>query len=151
MLTGVGKDQPTRLLLKKKSREDLPPIQTMKNILKTLTLAPVIAGSIALAPAPAEAFWGPSPEKVCRENLSFVEEARQGIFDQYGLGTAHFTGRVSSAKVNPSVPHLGYEQVTGCVTQYKHMGQTWIQPYNIELDHSGQQYYASIGQAIPVQ
>ena len=39
----------------------------MKNFLHTLALIPVVAGTIALAPAPAEAFWGNKCDAVTTE------------------------------------------------------------------------------------
>ena len=119
----------------------------MKNILNALALAPVVAGSIALAPAPAEAFWGPSNGNVCRTSLEFAESARRETISSAGMEAPVFTGTVTASNVNTSIPPLGYEQVTGCVTQFTWLGSTWVQSFNVEKDAAGGQYYVQLGAA----
>ena len=109
---------------------------------KALATTALIAATSLVAAPKAEAFWGPSKQDVCEANYSHVQNLRNGIFSNLGLGTPNWTGSVASANKNANAPALGYKVITGCVTQYTYDGTTYIQGYNVEK--TGDQYYISL-------
>ena len=112
---------------------------------KALALAAATVAATAVA-TPAHAFWN-NNQKLCEGNLPFAQQLRTKMITELGMAAPTFTGKVSAGKVNPSIPALGYKQVTGCVTQFSWLGDNYIQSFNVELDASSDQYYINLGDA----
>jgi len=146
---------------------------TKKNLIKSLAFLPVVAGTIAMTPAPAAAFWnlfGPSHQQVCETILPDVEKYLPEHMKKWGQHAAtsgayrysstagkrlfwtwvkpdelQYSGNVTAVKIHRDIELAGYKPVTGCITQFTYKDETFILKYSVELDdQSGKYYYSTI-------
>ena len=118
---------------------------------KTLALAAVTAvTTTTMAPAPAEAFWGPSDAQVCKSKLASIENLRTKSMGVYGASVVWSGTVVPSSRVS-DLPSMGYKFVTGCTTQFTVNGTRYIQSANVEVDTKTNQYYFGVAPALALQ
>ena len=110
--------------------------------LSTFVAAAAVIGGFFVAPNPAEAFWGPNKQKVCEENLQYIESLR----NELDAKVFSWSNKVRSVEKVSGANGTGFKHVTGCVTQFTHNQITYIQKANIEAD--GNQYYVSLSPAV---